>query len=176
MSRPRIDFGRIGLDLGIGIGLAVVWFGLGALILWPFGKAALCGHLGKGYPLYVVALMLAMLVSIIVQKVFRLESDPPRDPFVTANIVISAFVQAGWAAFVALAVRSFTPEASLFAMSALHLVGFIGSYITTATTGAFFQGSVYKTIDTLVAAVAYILFAFWPGAAHAIYGWFFALV
>ena len=176
MSRPRIDFGRIGLDLGIGIGLALAWFGIGALILWPFGKAALCWDLGKGYPIYVGALMLATLLSLIVQKVFRLDFDPPRDPFIITNVVISVFVQAGWAAFVALAVADFLPDASLFATVVLHFVGFVGSYITAATTGAFFQGSVYKTIDTLVSAVAYILFAIWPGAAHAIYSWFFALL
>jgi hypothetical protein len=174
MSRPRIDFGRIGVDLGIGVGLALVWFGLSALMLWPFGKAALSLHVLEGYPLYVAAVIAATVACMALHKIFRMESDPPRDPFTVTNLLVSAFVQTGWAAFVALTVRSFAPDTTTFATVVLHFIGFVASYVATATTSAFFQGSVYQNACVGISAVAYILFALWPALARAAYGWFFA--
>lgn len=175
MSRLRIDFGRIGVDLGIGVALALVWFGLGALMLWPFEQAALCGHFVKGYPLLVGALIGAMVVCLVVHRVFRMESDPASDAFVITNVLVSGLVQAGWAAFVALEVAGVTPGATLGLSVVAHFVGFVASYVTTATTGAFFQGGIYKTACIVVSAGAYVVFAIWPGAGRAVYGWFFGM-
>jgi hypothetical protein len=104
VSEIVVGLANCGDKSGIGLGLAAVGCGLGALLLWPFGRAALGGHLAKGVPVLLVA-TLALVGCTVVQALFRLESDPPRDPYIIVSLVFGAFVQAGWAAFMALAVQ-----------------------------------------------------------------------
>lgn len=165
---------KIGSELLLAAGINGAFFVLAALLLWSFGQVALVGHLAVGWLLYVVVGGLALLFSVIVQSLFRIQIDPPSDAFIVVNLAVGAVVQLGWAAFAALAVVALTPGATWSAAVALHSVGVLASWLSTVVTGAYFQGSIYKSANALVAIVGYAVFAFWPGAARALYGWFFA--
>ncbi len=45
-----------------------------------------------------------------------------------------------------------------------------------AVTTAFYCGSIYKVVDLPLALIAYLVFAAWPAAARALYGWLFTLL
>lgn len=165
---------KIGSELLLAAGINGAFFILAALLLWPFGQVALVGHLAMGWLLYVVVGGLALLLSVVLHSLFRIEIDPPSDACMLLNLAVGAVVQLGWAAFAALAVVALTPGAASPTTIALYFVGLLASWLSTVVTGAYFQGSVYKSANALAAIVGYAVFAFWPGAARALYGWFFA--
>lgn len=161
-------------DLLLFLGVNGAFYMVSALLLWPLNKAPLSGQLAKGFCVFLIILLFAITLGVLLQKLFRIEDDPPSDAFVIMNILISGVVQLGWAAFAALAAREHAAGAWWVAGSLVYLVGLIASWLAQMLTGAFFQGSIYKTITGLVALIGYLLFAFLPGAARALFGWFFA--
>ncbi len=165
---------KIGLDLLIALGIEGVILILSALLLWPFGKAALAGQLARGFCIFLLAVYAAFYVSALLQKLFRIDSDPPSDAYVLVNLFVSACVQTGWAAFTALAVTSHAAGASWLAAAVLYFLGLVVSWGASSATGAFFQGYLYRTINAALSLAGYLLFAVWPAAARALYGWFFA--
>jgi hypothetical protein len=152
----------------------VVFLAVGALSLWPLGKVVLVLRLAKGYALFWVVLSLTSWVLRLMQQMFRVESDPPSSTYVFTNLSLSAFSQAGWSAFAALAASSFLPSSSTWLAVVLHLVGFLSSLVASVMVGAFYQGTLYKFVNGPLALISYIVFAVWPALGRAIYGWFFA--
>jgi hypothetical protein len=113
------------------------------------------------------------VLSIIAHAVFRIEIDPPSSACVIVNLTASVLLQAGWAAFVALAARSHATGATWVTAIVVCFLGLVASWLGTVVTGAFFQGSVYKSASALVSFVGFGIFAFWPGAARLLFGWLF---
>ena len=165
---------KIGLDLLIALAIEGVVFVLCALLLWPFGKAALAWQLAKGFCIFLLAVYAAVCVSALLQKLFRIDNDPPSDAYVLVNLFVSACVQTGWAAFAALAVTGHAAGAAWLATAMLHFLGLVVSWGASSATGAFFQGHLYRTINAALSLAGYLLFAVWPAAARALNGWFFA--
>lgn len=175
MSRETIDFRKIGTDLLVAVALQVAFVLLSALVLWPFGKAVLAWQVAKGFSLFFLVVVAVVLLAALLQKLFRIEDDPPSSPFVISNLLLSACVQVGWSAFAALAIAGQAAGATMFALIVLHLVGFLSTMIAKTTTDVFFKGNLYAAVNALLTMIAYIVFAIWPVAARAAYGWFFAL-
>ena len=175
MSRPAEEDSKTSWELIFVGGLTLLFLGLSALVLWPFGKATLTIHLAKGYGLFWVVLTLTSWVIALVYRVLRVETDPPSTTYVVTNLCVSAFLQAGWSAFAALTVRNFL-GASTGTTVALWVIGFVSSYVGFAIAGVFYQGTLYKLINAPLALLSYVVFAVWPGSARALYGWFFAIV
>lgn len=174
MSQAAEDNSKTSWELIVAGGLTLVFLGLSALLLWPFGKAALTIHLAKGYGLFWVVLALTSWVVSLLYRVLRIETDPPSTTYVVTNLCVSAFLQAGWSAFAALTVRNLM-EASTGTTVALWVVGFVSSYVGFVIAGVFYQGTLYKLINAPLALFSYVVFAVWPALGRAIYGWFFAI-
>ena len=146
-----------------------------ALSLWPLGKAMLVLRLVKGYVLFWVVLSFTRWMLGVIQRVCRVESDPPSSTYVFTNLGLSAFLQAGWSAFAALAVVSFLVGTSTWLAFGLHLVGFLSSLVASVMVGVFYQGTLYKFVNGPLALISYVVFAVWPALGRAVYGWFSAL-
>jgi len=84
--------------------LLFVFLVVATVALWPLGKMELVLQLAKGYALFWVVLSFTWWVLSLLQRILRIESDPPSSAYVFTNLGLSAFVQAGWSAFAALAV------------------------------------------------------------------------
>lgn len=174
MSQAAEDSSKTSWELVVAGGLALLFLGLSALLLWPFGKVALTIHLAKGYGLFWVVLAFTSWVIALLYRLLRVETDPPSTTYVVTNLCVSAFLQAGWSAFAALTVRNFM-GASTGTTVALWLVGFVSSYVGFAIAGVFYQGTLYKLINAPLALLSYVVFAVWPALGRAIYGWFLGI-
>ena len=152
--------------------LLVVFLVVATLALWPLGKMELVLQLAKGYALYWVVLSFTWWVLSLLQRILRIESDPPSSAYVFTNLGLSAFVQAGWSAFAALAVTNVAAGSTTWLILGLHLAGFFSSLVASVMVGAFYQGTLYKFVNGPLALLSYIAFAIWPVAARAVYGWF----
>lgn len=155
--------------------LLVVFLVVAGLSLWPAGKLLLVLRLAKGYAFLWVILAGTWWLLTLLQRMFRLESDPPSSAYVFTNLGLSAFLSAGWPAFAALVVGSFVPGSTTWTAVVLHLIGFLSSLVASVMVGAFYQGTLYKMVNGPLALISYIIFAEWPALARAIYGWFFSL-
>ncbi|HEV2842016.1 MAG TPA: hypothetical protein VGW39_11870 [Chthoniobacterales bacterium] len=175
MSRPTEADNKTLWELILAGGSTLLFLGLSALFLWPFGKAALAIHLAKGYVVFWIVLSFASWVLGLVHRMFRFESDPPSSPYVFTNLGLSAFLQVGWSAFAVLAVSGFLGGSSIWLAVGLHLAGFLSSLVASVMVGAFYQGTLYKFVNGPLALVSYIVFAVWPALGRAIYGWFLDL-
>lgn len=151
----------------------VVFLVVAALALWPLGKVGLVLQLAKGYALFWFVLSFTSWVLGLFQRILRIESDPPSPAYVVTNLALSAFVQAGWSAFAALAVTGVAAGASPWLVLGLHFAGFLSSLVASVIVGAFYQGTLYKFVNGPLALLSYIIFAGWPAVGRAIYGWFF---
>jgi len=157
--------------------LCVLFVGTAALALWPVGDAALALRLAKGgLVLWLVLFVTAVVLARVQRKLdWDLYSHP--DAYVISGVVLSAFIQAGWSAFAALAVgesasaaRHAWPSTAL-----LYFVGLLSCYVAFSVVSAFYTGHVYKFVNIAVALLGFALFGLWPAAARAAYGWFFRL-
>jgi hypothetical protein len=155
--------------------LLVIFLVVAGLLLWPAGKLLLVLRLAKGYAFLWVILAGTWWLLTLLQRMFRLESDPPSSAYVFTNLGLSAFLSAGWSAFAALVVGSFLADSTTWTAIVLHLIGFLSSLVASVMVGAFYQGTLYKMVNGPLALISYILFAEWPALARAIYGWFFSL-
>jgi hypothetical protein len=155
--------------------LLVIFLVVAGLLFWPAGKLLLVLRLAKGYAFLWVILAGTWWLLTLLQRTFRLESDPPSSAYVFTNLGLSAFLSAGWSAFAALVVGSFLADSTTWTAIVLHLSGFLSSLVASVMVGAFYQGTLYKMVNGPLALLSYIIFAEWPALAHAIYGWFFSL-
>lgn len=131
------------------------------MVLWPMGKAGFAGHLAKGLCLFAIVVVLAVGVSPLIQRLFRIESDPPSNVFVIMNLVLSGALQLGWAAYAARAAVSYAPGASFWIAAAVYVVGFLSSLLSHALVGAFYRGHLYSMVNALLAVGGYLVFAIW---------------
>ena len=155
--------------------LNLVFVGLAALVLWPLGRAAMAWSLLKGFWVFWFLLFLTAVVLAVIQRVFRIDVDSHFDAYVIPALVLSAFLQAGWSAFVALTVRGYAADAPVWLAVVLYFVGTLFCFSGAASVGAYYGGAIYRTINTPLAFASFLLFCAWPAAARATYGWFFNL-
>lgn len=155
--------------------LSAVFYGLTALVLWPLGELPFGWRLFRGYWVFCVALGWTALALYLFRKVFRIDLDTRFDAYVISALAVSSFVQAGWCAFAALAVREAAAGASWPVTAALWLFGFLSCYVSSAMVAVYYSGQIYRYFNIPLACAAFVLFALWPAAARLLYGWFFNL-
>jgi hypothetical protein len=153
------DTRRLALDLAVAAGVNAILLGLGALVLWPMGKAGLAGHLARGLCLFTIAIALAVWVSAWIQTLFRIEADPPSGAFVIMNLAVSGALQVGWSAYAALVASRFSTGAPFGIAATLYVVGFLSSFLSSVVVGAFYHGHLYKMVNALLAIAGYLVFA-----------------
>jgi hypothetical protein len=152
-----------------------VFVALAALVLWPMGDAALALRFLKGGLILWAVLLVTYLALLFVHVKLRVDVYSHPDAYVNSAAAVGAFLQAGWSAFAALAVRDFAATAHVWHAAALYFAGLLSCYVAFNVVSAFYTGHVYKFINIGVAIVAYAAFCVWPAAARAAFGWFFRI-
>lgn len=154
--------------------LNLIFVGLLALALWPFGATALAGRLAKGYAVLWGATALGAMTIAVAHNFLGVDEHWDFSLFLYSNLAVAVALVVCWSAFVALTVHDFA-GATFGTAAPFYVVGFLSSFFGMMAVGAFFQGGFYKLVNLPVALVCYVLFAIWPAAARFLYGWFFAL-
>ena len=153
------------------VALCVLLPALVALVLWPAGAAWVALRLLKGFGLFWVFAFVVYAAASWVQRRLRVDLYSRPDAFVVSNLLVSGALVLGWTAFAALAVQEATPGAGLWSKGALYLFGLLSGVVACQVLGSFYTGHVYKLACLLVACAGFALFAAWPAAARAPFGW-----
>ena len=163
-------------DYVFAVVLNIFFLALITLLLWPLGKASFALHLAKGYWVFWTVVIITSVVMILVQRSFRMDLDSRFNAYVISGLTLSGFIQLGWSAFVALAIRNSIPNMSVWMAVLVTVVGVISCYVATVIVGAFYAGALYRMANLLLAIFSFIVFTIWPALGAAIYGWFFDVV
>lgn len=155
--------------------LNILFVALTAVLLWPFGKAAVAWRLTKGYWMFWTVLIVTSALMVLAQRLFRMDLYSRADAYVISALILSGFLQIGWSAYVAPVVRSSVADASIVATIIMYAVGFVSAYVAAVIVGAYYTGGLYRMVNSGLAFLTFIVFSIWPSAGLAIYGWFFNL-
>ena len=155
--------------------LNAVFLVLVTLLLWPLGRATMALRLAKGYWIFWTAVIATACVLALLQRIFRMDLYEHFDAYVITGLIFSGFVQVGWSAFVAPVIHNFVADAPIWMAIILFVVGVLSCYVASVIVAAFYMGSIYRTVNPILAIVSFIVFSVWPAAGTAIYGWFFDL-
>jgi len=156
--------------------LNIFFLALITLMLWPLGKASFALHLAKGYWVFWTVVIITSTVMILVQRSFRMDLDSRFNAYVISGLILSGFLQLGWSAFVALAVRTSITGMPVWMAVVVIVAGVVSCYVAAVIVGAFYNGALYRMVNLLLAIFSFIVFTIWPALGAAIYGWFFDLV
>ncbi|HYV13834.1 MAG TPA: hypothetical protein VE980_23205 [Pyrinomonadaceae bacterium] len=163
-------------DYVFAIVLNICFLVLATLVLWPLGRATFALSLAKGYWVFWTVVIITSTVLVLIQRFFRMDLYSHFDAYVISGLVLSGFLQLGWSAFVALAVRNSITNMSVWMAVVMITVGVISCYVAAVIVGAFYVGGLYRLMSLFLGILSFILFIIWPAAGAAIYGWFFDLV
>lgn len=162
-------------DYLFAIVLNTVFLVLTALLLWPLGRASMVFRLAKGYWIFWTAVILTASVLALSHRIFRMDLYSRFDAYVISGLIVSGFVQMGWAAFAAPVVHNFLADAPIWMTVILYTIGVLSCYVASVIVAAFYMGTLYRMINLLLAIVSFIVFSVWPAAGGMMYGWFFDL-
>ena len=163
-------------DYVFAVVLNICFLVLTTLVLWPLGRATFALSLAKGYWVFWTVVIITSTVLVLIQRFFRIDLDSHFDAYVISGLVLSGFLQLGWSAFVALAVRNSITNMSVWMAVVVIAVGVISCYVAAVIVGAFYVGGLYRLMSLFLGILSFIVFTIWPAAGVAIYGWFFDLV
>jgi hypothetical protein len=159
----------------VALALNLLFLALIALLLWPLDRLPLALSLAKGSGVLWIAAGVAFVLVLRIQRLFGVNLYDHPDAYVRSNLVVSCFLQAGWAAFAALAVRSFVPGLPAWSVALLYVAGAASCLMAYFVVSSFYQGTVYKLISLPLALAGFLVFSVWPASGRALYGWFFRL-
>ena len=155
------------------IALNAVFLGLTALLLWPAGKAATALTLAKGFwGFWTIMIVMTSLVALF-QRLFRVDMYSHPDVYIISGLAVSGIILTGWSAFAALTVGGSAAGVSLWVAAVLYFVGFLSCWVALNIVSAYYMGSIYRTVNLVVAPVSFVLCCVWPAAGRALFGWFF---
>jgi len=163
-------------DYLFAVAVNMFFLALTTLVLWPFGRATFALHLAKGYWVFWTVVIITSSVLVLVRRFFRMDLYSHFNAYVISGSALSGFLQIGWSAFVALAVRTSITNMSVWMEILVIVVGVVSCYVATVIVGAYYPGSIYRTVNLCLAALSFVIFIIWPAAGTAIYGWFFEFV
>jgi hypothetical protein len=155
--------------------LNILFLVLSALLLWALGRPTLVFRLAKGYGILWPGMLVTFVLLTRLQRLFRVNIYDHPNAYVISNLVVSCLWQAGWAAFIALAVHSTVAGASGLLVVLLYLIGGLSCLVAFFAVSSFYQGEIYKLISLPLALLGFIVFSVWPASGRALFGWFFAL-
>jgi hypothetical protein len=163
-------------DYLFAIVLNIFFLALTTLVLWPLGRVTFAVRLVKGYWIFWTVVIMTSTVMVLVQRFFRMDLYSHFDAYVISGLALSGFLQAGWSAFVALALRNSVTDASTWMAIVLYAIGVISCYVAAVIVGAYYTGGLYRLVNLALAILSFVVFTTWPTLGIAIYGWFFDLV
>ena len=156
--------------------LNILFLVLTTLVLWPLGRASFALHLAKGYWVFWTVVIITNSALVLVQRFFRIDLYSHFNAYVISGLALSGFLQIGWSAFVALAVRNSITNISVWMAVLVIAVGVVSCYVATEILGAYYAGGIYRTVNLCLAVLSFVVLTIWPAAGAAIYGWFFEFV
>jgi hypothetical protein len=159
----------------VALALNLLFLALIALLLWPLDRLQLALGLAKGSGILWIAVCVAFVLVLRIQRLFGVNLYDHPDAYVSSNLVVSCFLQTGWAAFTAQAVRSFVPGLPVWGVVLSYLAGALSCLMAFFVVSSFYQGTVYKLISLPLALTGFLVFSVWPASSRALYGWFFRL-
>jgi hypothetical protein len=162
-------------EFAAGLALNLLFLGLVALLLWSLGGPALAARLGKGYAVLWCATAFTAVSAGVIQAFLRLDVNDNFNLYVAPGVASGIVLSAGWSAFAALTVSGFAAGTPSWVTLVLYFVGFLASFVGYMVVSSFYQGHLYKFINLPLALVSFLVFAAWPAAGRALYGWFFDL-
>lgn len=162
-------------EILVGLALGVVFLALSALLLWPLDRLPLAWDLAQGYAVLWIVLGMTIFVLQRVHHWLRMDIYHRANAFVVSNLAASCLLQAGWAAFAALAIHRFATGAPVWVAVILYFVGALSCLAVFFAVSAVFQGAIYKFVSLPFALICFAVFSVWPAGGRAVYGWFFQL-
>lgn len=142
-----------------------------ALILLPIGRWRLLWELTRGFAVLWGVLLLAAQLMYVLQRSLRVEDDPPSDAYVLSNMAVGVVLGVAWGGYSALLVRESAAGAPLWVSVLVHAAGVLAAHAAFSAACAVYTGSIYRMINLAAAAGSFALFAAWPAAARALFGW-----
>lgn len=120
--------------------------------------------------LWGVLLCAAWLVQLL-QRVSRIEDDPPSNAYLLSNVAVGVVLLTMWAGYTALLIRQSAGGAPPWLAAILYAGGLLASHAAFSVVCAIYGGSFYRVVNACVLLGGFLLFAAWPGAARALFGW-----
>lgn len=142
-----------------------------ALVLLPLGRWALLWEIARAFMVLWGVLLMAAWIMQRIQALLRIEDDPPSDAYILTNLAVGTALLVFWTGYTALLVRESAQGAPIWVAALLHVIGLLVSHAAFGTVSVIYGGSLYRTVHALVALGGYVLFAIWPPAARAAFGW-----
>lgn len=165
-------------DLAERIRWEVIWvlivLAVAAIVLLPLGRGGLLWEMVRAFMVLWGVLLLAAGAMQRVQSLLRIEDDPPTDAYVLTNLAVGVTLLVFWTGYTALLIRESAQAAQaapLWMAALLHVMGFVASHAAYGTVSAIYGGTLYRTVHLFVALGGFVLFALWPPAARAAFGW-----
>lgn len=159
----------------VAVVLCLLLPGLAALVLWPAGMPGVGLRLLKGFCFFWLVAFIVYVVVAWIQRRLRVDLYSHPDAFVGSNLLVSGILVLGWTAFAALVTRDAAAVAGLWVACVLYLFGLLSGVVACQVLGSFYSGQIYRFACLLVAGAGFILFAVWPAAGRAAFGWLFGL-
>ena len=142
-----------------------------AVMLLPVGRWRLLWELTRGFAVLWGVLLLAAWLMYFLQRRLCIEDDPPSDAYVLSNLAVCVELRVVWGGYTALLVRASTAGAPVWTSVLVHAAGVLGAHAAFSAVCAVYTGSIYRMISLGSAVGAFALFAAWPAAARALFGW-----
>ncbi|HEX6373071.1 MAG TPA: hypothetical protein VF006_29380 [Longimicrobium sp.] len=142
-----------------------------AVMLLPVRRWGLLWELTRAFAVLWGALLLAAWLMYFLQRRLRMEDDPPSDAYVLSNMAVCVVLLVVWGGYSALLVRASTTGAPPWQSILVHAAGVLAAHAAFSAVCAVYTGSIYRMISLGSAVGAFALFAAWPAAARALFGW-----
>lgn len=143
--------------------LILLFLGLAALLLWPFGRLALVADLAKGYGILWVVLWVTTVLAGFFQRLFRMSLYDRSAAYLATGLILGGLLQVGWSAFAARTVHGVVAEASFWTAAVSHLVGALSCLAAFFAVSSVYQGTIYKLVNLSLALVSFLVFSVWRG-------------
>lgn len=142
-----------------------------AAMLLPVGRWGLLWELTRASAVLWGVLLLAAWLVFLLQRKLRVEDDPPSDAYLLSNAAVGVALLVTWGGYTALLVRESAAGAAPWTAILLHAAGVLAAHAAFSAVCAIYHGTFYRLINLVAAVGAFALFAAWPGAARALFGW-----
>lgn len=142
-----------------------------AAMLLPAGRWRLLWEFTRGFAVLWGVLLLAAQLMYFLQRRLRIEDDPPSDAYVLSNMAVCVVLLVVWGGYSALLVRASATGAPLWISILVHAAGVLAAHAAFSAICAIYAGSIYRMISLGSAVGSFALFAAWPAAARALFGW-----
>jgi predicted ABC-type exoprotein transport system permease subunit len=142
-----------------------------AAMLLPVRRWELLWEFTRGFAVLWGVLLLAAWLMYVIQRKLRVSDDPPSDAYVLSNMAVGVVLLVFWGGYTALLVRTSATGAPLWLAVLVHAAGVLAAHAAFSAVCAVYTGSIYRMINLGTAVGAFALFAAWPAAARALFGW-----